>query len=137
MSKLEKSLTPNNAEENNNSNSGEIKKLVEREQVEDTPFWIVGNKEIGYCLTLGKWKISEYMETMEAVLEYIEKENWKLILTLIGVVIEDMTSDEIRKEMKKRVHINQTELPLERVTIKDIKETMNEEADKEYKKNAL
>ena len=36
--------------------------LIERIDIEDSPFTIVGNKEMGYMGTMGKWKITEYTD---------------------------------------------------------------------------
>lgn len=67
-----------------NSNS----ELVERHEIPNTPFHIVGNKEKGYFLTLGKYKISDTYKTEEELFEDVDKQHWNITLRLITTVHE-------------------------------------------------
>lgn len=80
--------TQNNAEETHNSNS--IKQLQEREQMAESPFWIIGNEEDGYMGTLGKYQITERFPTKEAVQQHFETATWNIILKLSGIVAAEL-----------------------------------------------
>lgn len=73
--------------ENPNSTSS---KLIEREQMNDTPFWIIGNQENGYIGTLGKYQITENFPTKEAVTQHIETKVWEIMLKIAGIVAADL-----------------------------------------------
>lgn len=75
----------NNAEETHKSESGE---LIKRKQMENTPFWIIGDDETGYFGTLGKYQITERYPTQEAVQNHIETQTWDIILKCAGIIAE-------------------------------------------------
>jgi hypothetical protein len=53
------------------------------EQIEDTPFRLVGNKEDGYCITMGNYKLTQPTMTKEAAVKKLQKEQWSLTATMI------------------------------------------------------
>ena len=63
------------------------------DNVEGTPFTIVGNKEEGYMLVMGQYKLSDKMEHPDDVLKWMEKETWKLnfnfVTTIITIVLAE------------------------------------------------
>lgn len=65
-------------------------KLIEREQIPDTPFWIYGSEEKGYFLVMGNNKMSETKETKEEAVELIIKEPFMLVLRMITAVFEKL-----------------------------------------------
>lgn len=76
-----------NAEETNTDS----KPLWDREQIENSPFWIVGNKEQGYNITMGRYKITH--ETLPTPLDarlWLEKNKWDVILTVALCAYTDM-----------------------------------------------
>lgn len=85
-----------NAEDQIKLESGE---LIHREQVENTPFWIVGNEENGYFLTIGKYRITEHRTSIDGVKNDLENKKWYIILTLIGIITEQI----IYKKDKKQI----------------------------------
>lgn len=92
--------TQNNAEENtNNSNSSEI---IEREQIENSPFTIVGNQETGYFITMGPYRLHEPVATKEDVMNYLLRNTYNVILDMIIIV------NEINKNSKKSTQEEQT-----------------------------
>lgn len=71
-------------------NSDYMKQLNERQQMENSPFWIIGNEEDGYMGTLGKYQITERFPTKEAVQQHFETAAWNIILKLCGIVAADL-----------------------------------------------
>lgn len=60
--------------------------LMERQQVRNTPFWIVGNKIDGYYLLMGKYRLSEVFNTIDEVQQWHEQNTWNIILSMIIAV---------------------------------------------------
>lgn len=89
-SKKEQLHTQTNAgtQESHKENSSS-EKLVEREQIGGTPYWVVGNKDQGYMVTFGKWQMTEREETMEKALEYYEKNEVNVVLTTAIILIDE------------------------------------------------
>lgn len=80
--------TQNSTEENhtNNSNSN-----YEREQIENTPFWVIGTQEEGYNLIMGKWKLTTTPHKTKNDLKlWMNKNKWNLILTMIICATQDI-----------------------------------------------
>lgn len=78
------SNTPKSAETKDKENYP----LIEREQIENTPFWIVGNDEIGYKLTWGKFTFNdEPLKTKEECAEWFKVNQWTIILHMIAIGI--------------------------------------------------
>lgn len=66
-------------------------KLIEREPIENTPFWIVGNTENGYILTMGKYKVTQKkFNSIKEAREELENNTWELMLTVIAIVTNDI-----------------------------------------------
>lgn len=95
-----------------NENSGHKEKsgnenteLIHREKVERTPFYIVGNEEQGYFLTMGKYRLTEAARTIEEVKEQLETNMWdiilKLVLTSHELVISNLQELAAREEKAK------------------------------------
>lgn len=83
-----------NVEEIHNKDSGENKPLIDRRQIEGTPFWIIGSEEKGYCLVMGKWKITQEYDTIPEVELQLKSQQWQLILRMIGIICEDLIKTE-------------------------------------------
>lgn len=64
-----------------------IEKLIEREKIEGTPFYIIGNKEEGYFLSFGKHRITELMKTPDDVIQHVEDNHWDITLKVILAVV--------------------------------------------------
>lgn len=77
-----------NAGKANNSNSSEKTELIEREMVEGSPYWIIGDKKEGYMLTFGKYQISEKLPSKLDVVLYLDKNKYDIILKTILAVGE-------------------------------------------------
>lgn len=83
-----------NAGETHNSNSSQDSKpLIEREQVEGTPLWIV-KMQNEYNLVMGQYKLNETSFTCkEDVMKYIKKEMWNLITRIIVIISNNIFND--------------------------------------------
>lgn len=91
----------NSADEIHKQNSP----LIEREQIPNSPFWIIGDKENGYNLIMGKWKLTqEPIAEKEHVTLWIRQNRWNLILSMIICVTQDI-HDQNTKEIHKEPQI--------------------------------
>lgn len=88
-----------NAEETPKPQSG---KLIEREQMKDTPFWIIGTEENGYFGTLGKYQITSTFPTKRAVEDHIETKVWEIIMKVAGIVANDLIEANERIKTNKQ-----------------------------------
>lgn len=82
------------------------KPLYEREQIINSPFWVIGNPDEGYHITMGKYKI-----TLEALpgtclqdgvimaIKYLDDHKWDVTLTIALCAITDVTyKDDFKKK---------------------------------------
>lgn len=70
---------------------GDVKEgeeLIEKKRIGRSPFEIVGNKERGYFVVLGKYRITEPEKTIEEVEKYMKEEIPDFILRAISVYSE-------------------------------------------------
>ena len=58
-----------------------------QDKVEGTPFTIVGNKEEGYMLTMGQYKLSDKMKHPDDVLKWMETDTWILNFNFVFTAI--------------------------------------------------
>lgn len=54
------------------------------------PLKLVGNEEQGYCITFGKFRISEIHKTEEHALAELNQEPWLITINLIAAIIEQI-----------------------------------------------
>lgn len=80
--------------------------LIERITVENTPFNIVGNKEVGYKLTWGRFNLTDKMKTEEEVRNWQLDNRWDITMKLIHIYVENyfifkekMTQEEFNTTM--------------------------------------
>lgn len=90
MEIAEKFNTSTNAKSQNNSD------LWTNEEMEGTPFRLVGNEKEGYTITFGRYRMTEFLKTPDDVWNALGDEQWKIIAQLIGTMIE------INEEHKKQ-----------------------------------
>lgn len=88
------SHTQSNTEENNNSNYSH--ELIHREQIEHTPFWIVGNEENGYKLTMSKYQLTETYDTIDEVKQLLVTHKWNIISNMIVTLHMRIAEEAIR-----------------------------------------
>ena len=62
--------------------------MIERNQIENTPFWLIGNEEIKYHLVLGKHRLtSEPIEKKDAK-QYLKDNIYTIIIQMIAIIVE-------------------------------------------------
>lgn len=87
---LRSSMNAENQPTTNKLSSDELTELVHREHVEGTPFQIVGTEEKGYFVTLGKYRATENMPTIEDAKKEINIQNWEFFCTIISIISKDV-----------------------------------------------
>ncbi|AXH76649.1 MAG: hypothetical protein [Microviridae sp.] len=63
----------------------ENSRLLTREPIEKTPFYIVGNDEIGWKITWGKYALSEIIEMRTEADRWLENNHWEATLQMIQI----------------------------------------------------
>lgn len=82
-----------NDHNNSNSNSDNNTELIERVQLLNTPFHVVGNKDTGYMLTLGRYKITDIVPTRVEAIELLATEQWNIITRVVTTLHEAILSE--------------------------------------------
>lgn len=85
-STFEKSQTTANQQETTTDNKPNSSKLIEREQIEGTPFTLIKQDE-KYFLTLGNYMVTPKCNTQTEAFEYIGENQWNIVTTLIDIMI--------------------------------------------------
>lgn len=78
--------------------TGQTEQLISREKIENTPFEIVGNRDSGYFLCMGKFRYTEFMQSKEQVLDYFNGNIWDLIMKMIVSISEDIAQNTLNNE---------------------------------------
>ena len=71
----------------NLSSKEENTELITREQIDETPFTVIGTKE-GFFGSIGKYRITEPVETAEEVKKELEVISWNRITQIMLILIE-------------------------------------------------
>lgn len=72
---------------------------LERDQLEGTPFWIVGNKENGYNLVMGKWRLNDKpFKTKNKLMDWMITDAWNLTVQMQICICEDMKKTPLTSE---------------------------------------
>lgn len=82
--------TQENAEETNKENSS----LIVREQIPNTPFYIIKNLENKWFLVMGDHRITELKETKEEALDELENNKWFITMSMAAIVLEKMLAEK-------------------------------------------
>lgn len=95
-----------NAGENQNKEnySEEDTELIKREAIPNTPFFVVGNDEKGYIITLGKFKLTENEETKTAAIDKLITDQWNIIFRMVTTLHETIMmkiGEELLQEQEK------------------------------------
>lgn len=86
IGKKEKPPITTTAENANTDNKKST--LITRTQIQNTPFTLVGNKDKGYFLTIGTYRITNYYPTATEAKEQLYKEQWNIIMNLIAIALD-------------------------------------------------
>lgn len=99
-----------NADQANKESFSDEKRehLIRKEQIENTPFWVVGNENTGYCLVFGKYKMTEYVPTRAEAYELLETQKWDILCKIVIGIINDKDMDweeknKIVKDIDNRI----------------------------------
>lgn len=77
-------------------------KFLTATKIENTPFRTVGNKDQGYCLTLGMYRITETKKTAEEAEKELSERPWIILLNVIDVCHQiDKMTEENEKFIKQ------------------------------------
>lgn len=91
---LNTQLNAENEPNNSNSNSEE---LQTRKQLEGTPFWIVGSKDQGFQIIMGKYSLLNKPAVTEEAAEWeLDKDHWNIISKMM--IITYNTLEEFKKQ---------------------------------------
>lgn len=99
MTQQELLATQNNIDEKNTNNNNSSN--YTRQQLDGTPFWIIGNNEEGYKLTMGKYKISNTMATPEEVETWLLIHQWDVVLSVALCAYTDLENQKNTKSQKR------------------------------------
>lgn len=72
------------------------KKLIERERVENTPFWLITTEQ-GSWIAMGGYRITE-VKGREEVLEEVGYISWDMIVRIAAIVAQDTLQRHIAGE---------------------------------------
>ena len=68
--------------------------ILERELINGTPFWIIGNNVDGYFLAFGKYRLGDVKNSKEEILDYLNNEMWTIIGFYIGILVDLMIEEK-------------------------------------------
>lgn len=75
--------------------SSDSTELFTREQIEKTPFWIIGDETNGYFLVMGKYRLTQGHKTPQEVKNHLQENMWDIILTMALVIYNDVKQHPI------------------------------------------
>lgn len=90
MNTQQQSESSMNADESKDVSS----ELIKRENIKGTPFTLIQQEGHGCFATMGKYQITEKFEQPVEVLNYLENNTYKVILSMILIVTKDRDSLE-------------------------------------------
>lgn len=102
IKKLVQSLGYTNVQNQDNSNYSNEDKLFDKEQIEGSPFWAIGNKQTGYYLTVRNIRLSEKQNSIKEVKEYLNKNMYNCIISAILCIIDIKAAEEIKLHNNKK-----------------------------------
>lgn len=77
--------------------------LLQRIKIQNAPFEVVGNEEIGYFIAFGKYKLTTNYNTIEEAQQRIEYDKWEIMINLIIIIVNQ--TELARKEYEKQEEI--------------------------------
>lgn len=83
---LEQPSTQNTAQEKESKQ--EYLQII-REKIKGTPFILVGSKKDGYCLTLGKHRLTQMAKTKKEVIKTMKAKDWNLLTSIMMAFVYD------------------------------------------------
>lgn len=79
--------------------------LIQKEEIENTPFHVVGSEELGFFITIGNVRLTDPQKTMEEAYNMLDNHTWQIITNLIislvyKILEEHDRSKKINEELK-------------------------------------
>lgn len=94
VEKLEKQSTQEESSTNAQNKENSVNySVINREQVENSPFWIITIEDKKHFIALGNTRCTEPTENKEELIQMIEEKDWNLLFQVI-VVINKMIAKE-------------------------------------------
>lgn len=93
----------NGIEETQQNNNNSPSELIEREKVENTGFEIIGNKEKGYFVALGIYRITEPRPSKGECRKMIANKDYEIMLGLMSASII-MSKTDLKKEVQEIIN---------------------------------
>lgn len=111
----------NTTTETNTSNNNSNSELVEKERVDNTAFDIVGNKDHGYFIALGTYRLTPTYPLKATLKKMIKEKDYELLLGMMGATIQAHMSSQAwgnkinseEMQLKKVKDADQQTLPTE------------------------
>lgn len=96
---------------NSISSSNDNTEILEKHPIEGTPFWAIGNKDDGYHLVLGRYRLTQHpAENLEQLKEWMDNNTYHILLQMIIAVMNDREKQHYEKIPDTNLEINKTEL---------------------------
>lgn len=105
---MQKQKEQQNTHTNVDTDNSKNYPLLTRDQIPNTPFWIVGNEEKGYKLTWGKYTFTtEPHKTINEAVNWYETHPWEITMHLIAIGFK--IADDALKGTNQPTGITETE----------------------------
>lgn len=102
MKNITSENTSSQEKEENNSAYSKNTELLQRIELEDTPFKMIGNETDGWVGTLGKYRLTEPFEEKEQLEKYLQKNNnWELLCNVISIMVKETLNAQAEEAMKE------------------------------------
>lgn len=72
---------------NSKSDGEKNKELIIRNRIDGTPFGTVWTEQTKWFGVVGKYRVTEYEETEEEVIQKINEKNWDIIMAVMNIVV--------------------------------------------------
>lgn len=102
---MSKSTTSKQGEQLNIQNNveeipKEVSSIVNRNKIENSPFWAIGTDE-GWFITMGDYRLTEPKPTEEEAIELLLTEDWNIIMRMCAVITEKTLAEINKKWMEE------------------------------------
>lgn len=95
---MEHEKSNGNANETTNNKSNSNEELLEQIPVENTPFTVI-RQEKDYFVVMGKYRLTEKLETKEQALEAALDESWFRLMQIMRIMIEEYAKEKKELEL--------------------------------------
>lgn len=71
--------------------------LVTRDPIENTPFWLINNKD-GWFITFGEYRVGDIQTTKDEALNQLKEKQWDIVMHVAAVIVEKTLQERERIE---------------------------------------